>query len=776
MDPHIETLEAPASPFLGSGFLADVAAPAQQEQPIRGLVSPFAEALVTSASEEEQLFTELMSELEDESFDDALEALVDEAAALHLSSPWSSESETGSHQLDAWASRLTADAQRLLEHLEQTFVDRSPESILEGEIDLAAARAFTDPVSPAAEQLFGGLVNKIKSGLSKVRQAVTRVATTGLGVIGKFTGIGRITGIVRRLVEPLVRRVVNTALNRLPASLQGPARNLAEKLGARVLASAPIAVGAASPPPAAGNNVAPAANGASTQPPPEAAPATDGAGQELAEAFDRQFAEALTAPSEAAMEQLFAAAAEAAAPSGENPVAALDVARARLAEELSEAVPGEAPVVQVEQFIPAVMAAMPLVRTAVRFLGRGRIKGMIAGPLATFIAPFVGRQAARSLAPHIADAGMRLLRLEHEDPAQLGAEALVSTLEEAVRQVLSLPQQSLSSDLRLAAEVQEAFAEAAARYLPPQVLRSELTSGEAEDGAGWVLMPRQAGPHYRYRAYSSPVRVIVPRSIARAIVYADGETLEERLLDSGVATWPAEAEVQLYEALPGTRVGHVMAGSDPESLDEASADEFAALTPRVAGMLLGNPALGRRPVVALPGSWLRPGQRLFRVVPAGRTPSGVRRRVRRFGVRVVLTGPSPVLRVHLRVGERSAHAIAGQLDQHQHTQVVAGIRELLGAGARRALADRLGRVRGLNTPTPMPAERRQALAEALAESMITAVAKELPAAATAIATAAKDPARGITLTFAYSFPDRAAVLGSPPGAPTLTIRPGFRHD
>jgi len=775
MDPHVETLEAPASPFLGSGFLADAAAPAQQELPVPGLVSPFAEALVTSASEEEQLFTELMSELEDESFDDALEALVDEAAALHLSSPWSSESETGSHQLDAWASRLTADAQRLLEHLEQAFSERSPESIMEGEIDLAAAQAFTDPVSPATEQLFGGLVNKIKSGLSKVRQAVTRVATTGLGVIGRFTGIGRITGIVRRLVEPLVRRVVNTALNRLPASLQGPARTLAEKLGVRVLAAAPIAA-VASPPPAAGDNVAPTANGASTQPPPEAAPATDGAGHELAEAFDRQFAEALTAPSEAAMEQLFAAAAEAAAPSGENPVAALDVARARLAEELSEAAPGEAPVVQVEQFIPAVMAAMPLVRTAVRFLGRGRIKGMIAGPLATFIAPFVGPQAARALAPHIADAGMRLLRLEHEDPVQLGAEALVSTLEEAVRQVLSLPEQSLSSDLRIAAEVQEAFAEAAARYLPPQVLRSDLASGEAEDEAGWVLMPRGAGPHYRYRAYSSPVRVLVPRPIARAIVYTDGETLEERLLDSGVATWPAEAEVQLYEALPGTRVGHVMAGSNPESLEEASADEFAALTPRVAGLLLGNPALGRRPVMALPGGWMRPGQRLFRVVPAGRMPSGVRRRVRRFGVRVVLTGPSPVLRVHLRVGERSAHAIAGQLDQHQHTQVVAGIRELLGAGARRALADRLGRVRGLNTPTPMPAERRHALAEALAESMITAVAKELPGAAAAIATAAKDPARGITVTFGYSFPDRAAVLGSPPGAPTLTIRPGFRHD
>src|SRR6266545_4686624 len=119
MNPNLtSTLEVPASPFLGAGLLTDAAVPAQQEQPIPGLISPFAEALVTSASEEQELFTELMSELEDESFDDAVEALVDEAAALHLSSPWATESESRSHRLDAWAARLTADGHRLLEHLE----------------------------------------------------------------------------------------------------------------------------------------------------------------------------------------------------------------------------------------------------------------------------------------------------------------------------------------------------------------------------------------------------------------------------------------------------------------------------------------------------------------------------------------------------------------------------------------------------------------------------------------------------------------------------------
>ena len=58
----------------------------------------------------------------------------------------------------------------------------------------------------------------------------------------------------------------------------------------------------------------------------------------------------------------------------------------------------------------ASMAAMPLIRTAVKVIGRDRIKGMLATPIAAFIAPYIGNQAAGQLAPHIADAGMKLTR------------------------------------------------------------------------------------------------------------------------------------------------------------------------------------------------------------------------------------------------------------------------------------------------------------------------------------------------------------------------------
>ena len=134
------------------------------------------------------------------------------------------------------------------------------------------------------------------------------------------------------------------------------------------------------------------------------------------------------------------------------------------------------------------MAAMPLIRTGVKIVGRDRIKNFVAGQLATLIQGYVGAQAARALAPHVADAGLRLLSLEAA-PEQLGAEALVDTLQEAVADVMSLPAEALEDPLRLEAEIGDALGAAAVRHLPPAVLRDDLP-GHDPDGPGWVLLPR----------------------------------------------------------------------------------------------------------------------------------------------------------------------------------------------------------------------------------------------------------------------------------------------
>jgi hypothetical protein len=172
------------SPFAGGAYVPDILTPVtHQTEHMPGLVSPFAEALVDAgASEEEQLFDDLLGSLQDESFDDAMEALVDEAAALNLSGQWASENGNGSAAVNTWAARVTADTHRLLEHLEDTFANRTLDSITAGEIDLAAADFTAHGHSVASEQFFGGLVNKIAN-------VATRVAGAGLGVLAKFTGL-----------------------------------------------------------------------------------------------------------------------------------------------------------------------------------------------------------------------------------------------------------------------------------------------------------------------------------------------------------------------------------------------------------------------------------------------------------------------------------------------------------------------------------------------------------------------------------------------------------
>ena len=87
--------ETPLStiPFPGGARVLTVpgSAEADHQEGERGaawLESPFSGGLVTTgaASESEEAFAALAAELEDEEFDEALQALVDEAAGRHLES------------------------------------------------------------------------------------------------------------------------------------------------------------------------------------------------------------------------------------------------------------------------------------------------------------------------------------------------------------------------------------------------------------------------------------------------------------------------------------------------------------------------------------------------------------------------------------------------------------------------------------------------------------------------------------------------------------------
>ena len=214
----------------------------------------------------------------------------------------------------------------------------------------------------------------------------------------------------------------------------------------------------------------------------------------------------------------------------------LDRARARLVDQLMGGSAGEAPTAEVEQFIPVVMAAMPLIRLGLKFVGRDKVVVFLGDRLADLVKDHIGLDMARKLGRPLADVGLRLLSLEAEsgEDARLGAEALVATMEDTIREVASLPSEALAEPLRLEAEVQAAFNEAAARHIPAEALRSDLPDHEAQEAGVWVYMPRRARPAYRYKKYSRVFRVPITRPFARAIVLSDGGTLEHRLLDGAL--------------------------------------------------------------------------------------------------------------------------------------------------------------------------------------------------------------------------------------------------
>ena len=135
-----------------------------------------------------------------------------------------------------------------------------------------------------------------------------------------------------------------------------------------------------------------------------------------------------------------------------------------------------------------------------------------------------------------------------------------------------------------------------------------------------------------------------------------------------------------------------------------------------------------------------------------------------------------MLQLNLLIGERETHHLAAQLERRQLVQVISMIRQRLDGAALEAMGHRLEQLLAKHGIAATPGAG-QRLAERLADGMLRAVSQQLPAAAPALAQAARDPAPGATLTFTFAFADRAAMAaGTPAGDPTVTIRPGLHRD
>lgn len=712
------------------------------------LASPFTEAagLQSDFELEGEAVQELLAELEDEEFSEAVDRLVQEGAARYsLSlSRWAGEADASAvaeAEVEQWLGTLAEDVDRRLAELGEHYGERTVESLSEVELESLGEDLVAPDDSPldAQEDFFGKLWRKVK----KVAKGVVKLAKKGVSALSRLLPMDRLLGAIRRLVRPLLSQVLGKAIGKLPAPLRPAARKLARRFGLE------------------------AEDEANQWTELLAEPASSG--EELSAEFDQRLTGYLLAPGPAAAEGEIAEYEQ----QGEagDPVGTLDDARRRLAEYFAEAEHQAEPTAQMEQFIPAVL---PLVKLGVRIVGRKRVVGLVAKLIAQLIRPMVGRQLAPVLSRHIASSGLSLIGLEAEseaDSPRLGADALVSVAEDTIREVFGADPEALEDELLTSGIVQEAFVDAATRHLPDAVLRAELLD-EGEDERGvWITMPSHRHGPCRHRAYSRRVPIVLHRPMARQIFVGEDETLEDRLLEAGVDTFPVHAEVEAFETLPGGDRGHVVAAEleDEASVHDRAAELFELEDESRLAMALPAHVGRARPHGSLPRR-RRPTRRYVRIRVGG-VPL---RRFSPVSLRLDVSQVHPILTVRVRVGERRSHEMAARLGKRDHIGVVGSFQSWVRGPLRRVMTMRLRRMlalRGITAPDAAVA----AAASRVADAVARAFASEAVAAAPQLAAAAKDPRRGLTLTFALTYPSKAALLTAAPAKPRLAVSPGWRH-
>lgn len=673
----------PASLRPSPAMPADVAS---REAPF--LDEYFAGDHVVSHHPERETFMELLDELYDDEFDHLLAELAQEAYAAYESSVPLGEADGTAGDPEgfvrAYLAPLEAEAERIIDEAAAVLGAHELAGLSEGEMDglLEGVGVPETGLSPLFEQFLGGLVKKIKKTAKKAWSAAKSVAK-------KLLPINVILGHVKKLVRPMLERVLKYALNKLPPTI----RPIAATLAKRFLGEVPF------------ESEADAQMGA------VAATADVGL---IQEAFDAGLASALLAGEGIEGEVVMAEAATADEP---DSTAVAELARAREAfiREVTELPEGADPTPAVERFLPAVL---PFVRMGISIIGRPRVVNFLAGVLAGLIQKYVGRNQAMVLSRAIADAGLRMLSLEapEQDTAHEAGAALAATIEDTVRELGELDPSMVENESALQAAAMSAFSKAAGVNFPPALLKPAVRR-TAMNGV-WAL-----GPPGRARAFKKFSRRLGTRIspwLAKRLPAAGGASLHEFLNEQYEADGDVEAVAHLYEAVPGTRLPHVAAAdADAIGLD-ASETDFHPLTQEAAAVLFGEPGLASEAGEATDDP-LAPGigeRFYFLEVKAARRPApmGARsRRVRRrpSQVRLALHPAKASITLRLYLSETRAQEFASRINRGASGPVAGELAQLAGNFVDRLLAGGTPRRLRLGTAGPIGPSRHRTMRQRL---------------------------------------------------------------
>jgi hypothetical protein len=539
---------------------------------------------------EEIALVELLDELYDSQFDEALADLVSEAESYvtELGLGESEADQARSEQmLEAWIEPLRRESQAMLAGLAEAFEAQDALSMTDDR--LASIFNEFEPVNTEYGPAFEGFLKKLLRKAKNVATGAIMAAKSGIAAVSKIMPVGIILRKLAVLARPLLTRVLKFALNKLPVEYRDPAKQLARRfLGTNVPESLEELdeEDLDETDPEFEGDLAPYQQ-----------PATADIRQ-IQEAFDAEAVGLVFAPSQQEQDLYLAEASVSSAVSAPSPLAGLDEARNQFVVGMARLNEGADPTPLVQNFLPAILTAL---RLGIRIARRPRVVRFLAHYLGRLISPYVGPSVAPGLSRAIVDAGLRAMSLETPGEAgeaspTVAAEAFASLVEDTVARVAQLDEAELDEDALVEEAVYTAFHESAGANFPPRVLSTQneyIESGRA--GGTWVSMPR-GGPS-RYRKYSRVFNVVVHPAAARAITTFGGRPLSSFIRDGLGRSGPIRARVHLYQAVPGsslariTRAERAVAGLG--SSDARARARLHPLTPMAAAALVGEPGLGR---------------------------------------------------------------------------------------------------------------------------------------------------------------------------------------
>ena len=775
---------------LESPFAETALDPRQEALGESEMASPFAEALEASLpeSERDQLLAEAFAELRDEAFDAAVSALAEEteqAVADRFTGEAPGQSGERERFADNYLSPVRFEAERYLNALEAGLAGLDFGSLTEEQLDekLDQFDPQLGEVTPAGEEFIGGLIRKAKKAVKFVANAAKSVG----GLAGKL--LSPVLGRLKKLIEPLLKRVLQFAIGRLPAPLRPAARELAK----RITLEAEEGEGEAE------QWEGPASEAEEGE--ELASPASPGDPESLAEEFDAALAEAFAGDfqeGEAEQEEFFDSESE----TDGRQLEQLAEARSRLIETLKSG-DEEAVGPAVEQFVPVLLGAL---RLGINLVGRPKVVSFLAGYLAKLIGKWVGPQLSQPLSNAIVDTGLRLVSLEAEEEggglsSEAGPVALASAIEDTVRRFSEQESYIFESEELTELAAAEAFSEAVSSHFPPQFVRPDLRQAPSLGGTFVARRPRSVRA---YRKYSRLPEIEVTPQIADSLPSFGGRTLGGTLRAAGIKL-PVRARMHIYQAAPGTTLPSIARTDrslNGQGRGYVPSSSFHPLTPSAAGLLLREPRLG----VASPASFMRSpnrvavGQRVYVLQPvtagvpslpatrAGRmtaarlAPSSARVRIDRAGGR---------LTARFFFSEAEAQRIARLIREGRGHNAL--VQALVGAWRTIDPAHSGSRILGKHGEAfeelapGLPKHHRRLHAHhrhhhhhrRMRQWIIPALAKWARYNAEAFARAAADPASGVTVLVQMGLPFgmarrglRQSLPGTPP-AVAVSVVPGM---